>query len=157
MAPRYPLHSLLVVCRHHEKKAERGLVKAKDALVQAQQALDLGQKAWKAYGIWRAEETERRYDGLMGQPQSRTELDAFKIGLAALKSEEARLEKQVLYAREKVEICTQAVEAARELLKLSQKKTIKFTLHKDMWLEEVRRENERREEVELEDFSQQQL
>ncbi len=80
------------------------------------------------------------------------ELDKFRAGLAALANEEQGKILAVEQARAELEKCQAAVEQARQAVKTAQRETAKIVAHKDIWKAEAKKEAERQEDLETEEF-----
>ena len=98
------------------------------------------------------EEEERRYGAVLGRTLTRDELDGFKAGLAGLIDGERRHEEQVAEALRQVETRRTAVEGAREQAARARRETSKILAHKELWMEEARKEAARLEDLEMEEF-----
>ena len=144
---KYPLAPLLKVREYREDAAKNALSAAERAVVEAQEAEERCREELERYKVWRQEEVERRYDAIMGKSLSLKELDVFKAGLGALADGELKLEEAVTQALENVKK-RQAREAARQ----AQHETAKIVTHRDIWLVEAKREAERLEDLEMEEF-----
>ena len=135
---KYPLAPLLKVREYREDAAKNALSAAERAVVEAQEAVERCREELERYKVWRQEEVERRYDAIMGKGLSLKELDVFKAGLGALADGELKLEESIAQALENV--------------KKRQHETAKIVTHRDIWLVEAKREAERLEDLEMEEF-----
>ena len=142
---KYPLAPLLKVREYREDAAKNALSAAERAVVEAQEAVERCREELERYKVWRQEEVERRYDAIMGKGLSLKELDVFKAGLGALADGELKLEESIAQALENVK---KRQEAARQ----AQHETAKIVTHRDIWLVEAKREAERLEDLEMEEF-----
>ena len=142
---KYPLAPLLKVREYREDAAKNALSAAERAVVEAQEAVERCRGELERYKVWRQEEVERRYDAIMGKGLSLKELDVFKAGLGALADGELKLEEAIAQALENVK---KRQEAARQ----AQHETAKIVTHRDIWLVEAKREAERLEDLEMEEF-----
>ncbi len=148
----YPLESLLSVRHHREEGAKRGVRLAEAALREADKAIVDRQRELEEYRLWRREEEDRRYDAILGQALSTRELDIFKAGLASLAEGERLKAEAVAKARKDAEAAAKELDKARAAAKQAQKNTAKIQTHKDIWQEEAKKDAERKEDLELEEF-----
>ena len=152
MPDSYPLEAPLNVRLYREDAANRGVALAKRELKEALETAQAVREALSAWRIWRDAETERRYEALLGRPVLIEKLQAFNQGLANLSQQELEkaaaveaADKKALEGRKKFETAAQAARAARQ-------NTAKIELHKSIWAEESKKEAERAEDLELEEF-----
>lgn len=148
----YPLESLLTVRQYREEGAKRQVRSAELALREAEDAVEARKKELEAYRIRRREEEDRRYEAIMNIPMSLEDLDAFKAGLARLAAGETRHEHAVADAEREVEKRRADIEKAREAARKASRNTSKIQAHKDIWKEDAKKEAERQEDLELEEF-----
>jgi type III secretion protein O len=80
------------------------------------------------------------------------QIEDFKAGLALLADRETRKEEDVAKARKEAEKARQTLEKARADAKTAQKNAAKIAAHKDIWSVEAKKEAERLEDLELEEF-----
>ena len=148
----YPLAPLLKVREYREDAAKNALLAAERAVIEAREEVERCREELERYKVWRLEETDRRYEAIMGKAQSLKELDAFKAGLGALADGELHREEAVAVALAEVKKREAAVLKAREAARLAQHETSKILAHRDIWREQAKREAERREDLEMEEF-----
>ncbi|MBO4317756.1 MAG: YscO family type III secretion system apparatus protein [Mailhella sp.] len=148
----YPLEALLSVRHYRETAAAGNARRAESDLKQAEQAAADRADELTRFKTWHAEETERRYGSIMGVPCSIRELDEFKAGLASLDAQEVLKEEALAAAEKEADNKRKALEKARAAVKAAQKETAKIQAHKDIWTEDDKKETERKEDLELEEF-----
>ena len=148
----YPLAPLLAVRHFREENAKRAVRTAEAALVEASDRLRQCQEELNSYRAWLPEEEDRRYLAIMGKPMTLSQLDAFKAGLGKLRDGELSREQAVFSAQAEREKKVLERDAASAAAAKAQKETAKIAAHKDIWLAEYKKEAERQEEKELEDF-----
>ena len=149
---KYPLEPLLSVRHFREENAKQAVRSAEIALQDAEEKIRQCEAELATYHSWRLEEENRRYDAIMGKPQTMDELDAFKAGLAQLKDGELNREELVLKAKEERQKKAEALDTARETAIHARKETAKIQAHKNIWSEEAKKEEERQADLELEEF-----
>jgi type III secretion protein O len=136
-----------------EDAAETEYAAARAALLEASEKSAARAKALEDYILWRQEEEERRYQSIMRKDMSRKDLDEFKAGLGELRDRESSLAEELALAQKAEEDALKAQEQALEKLRRARKETEKISAHKEIWLAEEAREAERREDLEMEEFS----
>lgn len=149
---RYPLQPLLSVRQYREKAAQNVLRQAEREASEAETALREAEKELERYRFWRMEEEDRRYAAIMGQLLSLDDLDAFKAGLGSLRDEELAREENVAKAGQTRIKARQAVDEAKNGLNKARRDTARILAHKDIWIAMDRREAERKEDLESEEF-----
>ena len=149
---KYPLEALLSVRQYREELAKRLVRSAETALREAEQNIEEKKTALENFKIWRREEEERRYDAIMNVPMPMEKLDAFKASLAMLAAEENLHEEAVRQAENEREKRRKELDTAKSSAKTASRNTSKIQAHKDIWKEDARKENERKEDLELEEF-----
>ncbi|WP_418765021.1 type III secretion system stalk subunit SctO [Mailhella sp.] len=148
----YPLEALLTVRHYREESAKRLVRNAEIALREAEEAVKKKKQELEAYRVWWKEEEDRRYEAIMNVPMRLERLDAFKAGLARLAEEENQKERAVHQAEKETENRRLELEKAKEAAKTASKNTSKIQTHKDIWKEDAKKEAERQEDLELEEF-----
>ena len=148
----YPLAALLTVRRYREESAKRRVRNAEIAIREAEENVEKKRRELEEFRIWRKEEEDRRYEAIMNVPMSLEALDRFKAGLAGLAEEENNRALAVLEAQKEAERRRMDLEAAKKAAKTASKNTSKIEAHRDIWKEDAKKEEERREDLELEEF-----
>ena len=148
----YPLAPLLSVREYREEAAKNAVRAAENAVQQAEAEVARRERELEEYRIWRVEEETRRYDAIMGTVLTLEELDTFKAGLASLIDKERKHEEMVTEALRQVEKCREAVRKARDQAARARRETSKILAHKDIWMEEAKKEAARLEDLEMEEF-----
>lgn len=157
MLPTYPLQALLSVRLFREDAAKNEVRAAERRALEARQETDRRLQVLEEYRAWWPAEVDRRYDavihdGQSGQGMNPEALDAFRAGLAALADGELVREAAVAEAREAEKAAAAAVAAAREAVARARREAAKIEAHRDIWNEQARKEAERQEDRELEEF-----
>jgi hypothetical protein len=152
MATVYPLGGILFIRDFRVDAAAKAVSVAEAALRDAQATHIRLQEEHVAYCKWRGEETERRYQGIMGQSLTQDDLDKFKIGLAMLVDEELHKEAAVRDAAREIEVAREKVVAARQSWREADRDRQKIVYHRGEWQKEYAKEVARQEDLELEEF-----
>ncbi len=150
--PSYPLQSLLTVRHFREEGAKNEVRAAERRLAEAREEVRKKEEELERYRIWRPEEENRRYDAIMGETMSLEEVAGFRASLGALAEGEQERILAVTEAEKAVGQKEREVAAAREAVAEVRREAAKIEAHRDIWLAEAKREAERQEDLELEEF-----
>lgn len=151
-ANRYPLANLLDVRRYREDAAGRALARAHEALREAVRSVEGARDACEKYRVWRTEEIHRRYEAILGSIMTKEGLERFSRSIASLDAEAHRLDLALDEAEARREACRKALEAAQAASLAARKSAAKIEKHRSIWLEEEKKEAERAEDREFEEF-----
>lgn len=150
--PSYPLQSLLTVRHFREEGAKNEVRAAERRLVEAREEVKKKKEELERYRAWRPEEENRRYDAIMGEAMSLEDMAKFRAALGALAEEEQERARAVDEAEKAAARKEREVSAAREAVAVARKEAAKIEAHRDIWLAEAKKEAERQEDLELEEF-----
>ena len=104
------------------------------------------------YRIWRPEEENRRYDAIMGENMSLEDVAEFRASLGALAEGEQERAQAVTDAEKIAAQKERELAAARDAVALARKEAAKIEAHRDIWMAEAKKEAERQEDLEMEEF-----
>jgi hypothetical protein len=149
----YPLAPLARVRQLREEVAATEYSAREKALLAARQETLARRKALEDYLIWRKAEEDRRYQGILGKEMPRREMDEFKAGIAALREKDNILMAALEEARKAEEEAARHRDEAAEKLKQCRKDKEKIDTHREIWKVGEAREAERREDLEMEEFT----
>jgi type III secretion protein O len=149
---RYPLEGLLSVRVFREDAAAETLGEAELRLAEAGRETETRRQELAAYRLWREAEVQRRYQAIMGQILSQSDLYEFNSGLAWLDTQEQARAESVVEAEKLEQKAKESLEKARTELREAAKAREKISRHREIWLEGAAREAERLEDLELEEF-----
>ena len=152
MAERYPLESLLTVRHYREDEAARAVAQAQHQLKAAREAVSEQEEALRQWRRWRQEEVQRRYEALLGKVVSVKKLFEFNQGLAELNQQELDRAAAVEKARENERSCEKQMTKAKDAASQARKNAAKIETHRSIWMQEAKREAERLEDLEFEEF-----
>lgn len=152
MAEKYPLEALLSVRKYREEAAKRQVAHAQEEAREAEAKVKEREKELEDWRVWRVEETDRRYNALLGKTTNIEKINLFNQGLAALASDELVKIAQVDAARKYVTECLAKLDKAKVAAQVSRKNTAKIETHRSIWSEESKKAAERAEDLELEEF-----
>jgi type III secretion protein O len=127
-------------------KAERTLLEARGKVENCKLAL-------ADYARWRQEEEERRYQARLFTEMSLKDHDDFKADLLGLRERENSLAEELVQAKKAAEDALQIKEQTHQGLLRARKESEKIDAHRTIWLAAEAKEAERREDVEMEEFS----
>ena len=149
----YALQPMLCIRVRREDRAATELVAARTAEREAERALEERKEELAEYERTKEERRDRVYDKVMGKPVPREELDLVQEGIAKIDREGAERADAVVRADEERKRKEEAVHVAQGALNLAIKNRMKIEEHRDAWIQEDLKEQERFAEFELEDFT----
>lgn len=150
--PSYPLQSLLNVRHFREEGAKNDARAAECRLADARQELQNRHEELERYRAWRPQEEKRRYDAILGEAMNMDELSTFRSSLSSLAEAEEQRAQAVTEAEKAISVKERELAAARAAVAQARREAAKIEAHRDIWLAEARREAERREDLEMEEF-----
>ncbi len=153
MSAAYPLEALLGIRERRADDRRRDLALRQAALAQARAALDEAVRQCEEYRKYMDAEISARSDRLIGQTLGKEALEEFKRGLESLKFKLADLELAAERARGDLRKAADEEKQARACLREAVLETEKIKAHRKIWQAAQRLEQERAEDLELEDFS----
>ena len=149
----YVLQPLLRIRTMREDRATGELVAARQALAVAEEALAARKRELADYEATKEERRDRIYEAVIGRTVSRDQIDMANEGVARIDEEGALKVDNVAHAESERKTRESVVETARANLNLATKNRMKIDEHRAVWLEADAKEQEAREESELEDFT----
>lgn len=136
-----------------EDRASAELSAARQAVRQAEQALEERKAELLEFENSKDERRDRIYNAVIGHSVSRDELDLALEGVARIDEEGALKADNVALAQAELRKKEESAENARNNFVKASKERMKISEHKSMWVAEEAKEQERRQEFELEDFT----
>ena len=152
MPETYPLDALLYVRGFREEAAKRRVTSAQFAVKEAHEKIEVAQGQLEAWRLWREEETERRYQALLGKPTVIEAINRFNADLGRMAQDELVKLAAVEEARTALLEAENSLAKAMDDVRKTRKETAKIETHKAIWSEESKKEAERNEEREFEDL-----
>lgn len=152
MRTKYPLDMLITARKIREENAQRAVVSAKNALASLLENIENKKIEIEYYEEWRKEEEARRFIEIQNTTLTQKEMDKFKWGISALKAHTLELEEEVMNMQEKIPEMEHNIEEAIRAHKTTISEREKIEEHKMQWLKEVQKEQDRLEDMELEEF-----
>lgn len=152
-ASSYPLAMLIGVCKLREDAAASAMRAAERRVEEEEENGRRLRKELEDYIAWRIEEENRRYREIIGTETDREEMEKFRAGLSLLKEKDVEYEGRIIESdRRLVELREKLTEAKKAYLAAVQE-TTKIDAHREMWMEDWTREQNRIEDVEMEEFT----
>jgi type III secretion protein O len=147
------LRALLSLRALRVEAADKAVKFAEQALGEALAEAERRETILERWRIVMAEETERRWAALLGTKKTLEQLDDFRAGLGELVRREMALAQDAADAREIVEKRRTELTEAKEARLACLRAKVKMERHRDLWLAEELKEEERLEGLELEEFT----
>lgn len=148
----YALQPLLRIRTMREDRATGELTAARQALAAAEEALAARRHDLAEWEETKEERRDRIYDAIIGHSVTRDQIDLANEGVARIDEEGVLKADNVKRAEGVVKEKTDATEIARTNLFVATKNRMKIDEHRAVWIAEEAKEQEAREEGELEDF-----
>ena len=148
----YTLQPLLRIRVTREDRARGELTAARRAVAEAEEALAARQRDLSEWEDTKDARRDRIYDTIIGRKVSRDQIDLANEGVARIDEEGVLKADNVKRAEDERQKREAAAETARAALGLAMKNRMKIDEHRAVWVAEDAKEQEAREESELEDF-----
>ena len=152
MSQKYELEDLLRVRHIRKDRAEKELKQAKDLLLQAEQAVAKARQELEDYKQFVKNETVRLYNEVMNKRIHRSDIDGLNYMIQELQSKIFDYERRVDAAIAECDKAKENVENKREELRQAERNIDKINTLKERWLEEMKKEEERQMDAEMEDL-----
>ena len=136
-----------------EDRASAELSAARQAVRQATQTVLERQRELEEFEKTKDERRDRIYAAILGHPIKREEIDLAMEGVARIDEEGLLKADNVKLAEAELKKKEEAAEAAKTVFIKASKEKMKISEHKAAWMAEEAREQEQRQELELEDFT----
>ena len=147
------LHDLLKIKRIREKSAQSEVRKCRHHLDAARAEVVKREQELEDYKVWRQLEEQRLYDSIINTEVKQRDLDGLKQKIAGLRTKDLQFEQAIEEAKQQVVQAEQNLAAAEEHYRKAIQATKKFEEFTRVLDEEKRKEQERQEELELEEFT----
>ena len=153
MAARYPLTPLITLRRFRQEKAMHRVGTVKKKLIQACKEVEMAKQKHREYLEWLKTEEQRRYQAIMETDMTLEDLEEFKQGLLNIRGMETGFLEEIIRAKHQRQVCETELEQAKSAMIAAQKACLRIEVHKEKWMEKVRQDQERAQELELEEFT----
>jgi F0F1-type ATP synthase membrane subunit b/b' len=152
MARKYELDDLLRVRKIRKDRAEKNLKEAQQLLKEAEQAVVKAKQELEDYKIFVVQETKRLYDQILKKCINKGEIDNVNFMVKELQNKIFDYQKRVEEAILACDKAKENLDNCREELRLAERNIDKIESMKDVWREQVRLEEERQADAEVEDL-----
>ncbi len=153
MTAKYPLQGLLQLRSRRREDAERAVREKKQLLAAAVQKEEQAKAELENFKIWKQEETDRRYEAIMGKIMKQNKIEQFNADLKNLDVQEGEKASALAERQKETAEARTALKDALDELQRRFKGEQKLERHKAIWGTEQRKHEEYLSEQELEDFS----
>ena len=145
------LDELIKVKRLREDKAIAALNEAQTLLEQRIADEEAKRQEQADYSLWRARRKQELYQDIEGKSVSLTALEQMREQIASHRDMDLQLQEDLVESVREREIAGQALETARQVRLSAYREVAKYEQYNQTLANEEQREQERREEVEVED------
>ncbi len=149
----YALAQLLTIRERREDRARGELQTARQAVLQAEADLEARRQDLRAYEATREERRDRIFAAVIGRPVTADELELAREGIARIDEEGILKADNVARAGEELSRRRAVAETAKQAYVATAKERMKITEHRAEWTRAALREDEHRQDIELEDFT----
>lgn len=136
-----------------EDRASAELVAARQEVVRAEQQLEARRDELREFEATKEERRDRIFAAVVGHSVLRDDLDKALEGVARIDKEGELKADNVNLAAANVKEKEKLSEEAKRHFVIASKERMKISEHRSMWLLEELKEQEFRQEIELEDFT----
>jgi hypothetical protein len=149
----YALESLMKIRVRREDAARSELTAARLRMSEAQNELDARKEEFRLYEETKDERRDRIYAAILGRTLRPDELEMAREGVSRIDEEGNLKADNIVRAEGVLRNRAKEVETAREGFVFATKNRMKIDEHRNNWLMDEVAEDNRRQEIELEDFT----
>ena len=149
----YALQELLRIRVMREDRASAELAAARQEVRRAEQQLEERKDELRQYEETKEERRDRIYEAVRGHAVTREEIDKVVESVARIDEEGVLKADNVALATANVTEKERLSEEAKTHFAQASKERMKISEHREIWLREELKEEEHRQEIELEDFT----
>ena len=149
----YALDSLMKIRVRREDAARSELTAARMRMSEAQRELNARKEEFRLYEETKDERRDRIYAAILGRTLRSDELEMAREGVSRIDEEGTLKADNIVRAEGVLREREKEVEVAREGFVFATKNRMKIDEHHASWLKDVAVEDDRRQEIELEDFT----
>lgn len=149
----YQLDSLMKIRIRREDAARSELTASRMRMSQAQNELEARKEELRLYEETKDERRDRIYAAILGRTVSADELEMAQEGVSRIDEEGNLKADNILRAEGVLREREKEVEVAREGFVFATKNRMKIDEHRNNWLMAEAKEEDYRQEIELEDFT----
>ncbi|WP_281557952.1 YscO family type III secretion system apparatus protein [Thalassomonas sp. RHCl1] len=147
------LEQIFTIKELRERKAAGKVTECRHALKQHEQALQDAKQKLNEYIQWRSQEESRQFKSLMGQVSTYRKLELINQDISHLRLKDGDYQEAILKAEAALQQVQQALEQAQLAHVLAQRAVEKFHELRTQAQEKIAKEQQRKEELELEEFT----
>ena len=147
------LDELIKVKQLREDKAIAALNEAQTLLEQRASAEEAKRQEQADYSLWRTRRKQELYQDIEGKSVSLKELEQMREQIESYRDRDLQLQDELVEAGRERESAQQAMETARQVRLSAYREVAKYEQYNQTLVDEEQREQERREEVEVEDMN----
>ncbi|MGI9276198.1 MAG: type III secretion system stalk subunit SctO [Endozoicomonas sp.] len=136
-----------------EKSANDEVRRCKNRLEQAHQEVERKEQELREYIDWRCKEEQQLYDNIINTQVKQNDLDSLKHKIAVLREKDVLLEQAVEEAKQQIKVAEEELDKAREAHMKAIQAVEKFEEFTRVQDEEAKKEAERLEDLEMEEFT----
>ena len=152
MAKKYELEDLLRVRVIRKDRAEKNLKQAKLLLEEAERAVAKARQELEDYKIFVKKESDRMYNEIIKKSVHRRDIDNLHLKIQVLKNRVFEYERRVEMSIAECNKARENVENKRQELRKAERNVDKIESLKEIWIEEMKKEEERQLDLEMEDL-----
>lgn len=152
MAKKYELEDLLRVRVIRKDRAEKNLKQAKLLLEEAERAVAKARQELEDYKIFVKKEGDRMYNEIIKKSVHRRDIDNLHLKIQVLKNRVFEYERRVEMSIVECNKARENVENKRQELRKAERNVDKIESLKEIWIEEMKKEEERQLDLEMEDL-----
>ena len=152
MAKKYELEDLLRVRVIRKDRAEKNLKQAKLLLEEAERAVAKARQELEDYKIFLKKESNRMYNEIIKKSVHRRDIDNLHLKIQVLKNRVFEYERRVEMSIAECNKARENVENKRQELRKAERNVDKIESLKEIWIEEMKKEEERQLDLEMEDL-----
>ena len=149
---KYALADLLRVRCFRKDQASTEVQKRQRALETAIAEVQSREKTLADYHLWRIDREQQMFAEIAATKVKVHDLDSYRENVSLLREKELQLHAEIDEARRAQKTAETDLETARGAYRKASQETQKIEEHKKIWLEAVAKEQERLQDLELEEF-----
>lgn len=147
------LKQLFIIKELRERRSAAKVTECRRALEQHKQAVLDAEKKLEDYIQWRSQEEIRQFKSLMGQVTAYRKFELINQNISHLRLKDGDYQQAIIKAEAALQQAQLALEQAQQAHVLAQRAVEKFNQLRSKEQEEIEKEQQRKEELELEEFT----
>ena len=150
---KYPLQTVQNIRKRREELAEAKLAEAQSRQLKCEEAKRAAEQELTRFREWRTKEEVRLLGEVMAGPLENREVVSAREQIVWNKSLEPSYVKKVQEAEDKLEQAKEEVNRLQSELHALRKESMKLRFHREEWEKDIKKDEESREEEELDEIS----